>query len=174
MKAYFTYNVLYPSFIDPVMDLHCTSQMVLPKLFVSPNYMYLELGRIRNIVHIHVFTIKEGVHAVVGAMCPRSKIDSAIRKKIAVYIGAEWLFAKMTVVCLGGSCYRLIKCQELTVRMAREDRLLARCALVWLFLLNAYICQQYVQFMYTNHILTLYIEWTKKLTDNDTIGCKLA
>ena len=36
------------------------------------------------------------------------------------------------------------------------------------------ICQQYVQFMYTNHILTLYIEWTKKLTDNDTIGCKLA
>ena len=84
--------MLYPAFIDPVMDLHSTSQMVLPKLFVSPKYLYLELGRIRNIVHIHVFTIKEGVHAVVGAMRPRSKIDSAIRKKIAVYIGAELSF----------------------------------------------------------------------------------
>ena len=52
--------------------------------------MLLELGGIRNT--IHVFTIKEGVHAVVGAMRPRSKIDSAIRKKIAVYIGAELSF----------------------------------------------------------------------------------
>ena len=32
------------------------------------------------------------------------------------------------------------------------------------------VCPFYV----TNHILTLCIEWTKKLTDNDTIGCKLA
>ena len=36
MKAYCTYNVVYTCTslisIDPVLDLHCTSQMVLPKL----------------------------------------------------------------------------------------------------------------------------------------------
>ena len=32
------------------------------------------------------------------------------------------------------------------------------------------VCPLYV----TNHIPTLYIEWTEKLTDNNTIGCTLA
>ena len=57
--------------------------------------------------------------------------------------------------------------------MAREDRLLTRRALVWLFLLNTYICQDMPLYV-TNHIPTLYIEWTEKLTNNNTIGCTLA